>query len=292
MRLLTTPMLAALAMTGIALHSACFAADEPKSDYSYPNSEAVLFKQVGEKSLFLHVFEPEEASKAKRPAIVFFFGGGWVGGSPTQFTEQAERISKKGMVAFCAEYRIKSRDGVEPFACVEDGKSAIRFVREHADRWNIDSNRIVAAGGSAGGHVAACTALIQEFDSASENLEVSSVPNAMALFNPVIDTSKKGYGYNKLGDRYKELSPVHHVRPELPPTMIVHGTGDSVVPFENVERFTKKMKQAGNQAILHPYSKAPHGFFNKKKNDKHFESTYTQLEEFLASLGYIQLDTE
>ena len=91
------------------------------------------------------------------------------------------------MVAICAEYRIKSKHGTTPFECVDDGKSAVRWIREHADDLGIDPNKIVAAGGSAGGHVAACTAVINGYETNSENMDISSKPNALVLFNPVID---------------------------------------------------------------------------------------------------------
>lgn len=98
------------------------------------------------------------------------------------------------MVAFSADYRVKSRNQTTPFECVQDARAAIRWVRAHAAEWGIDPDRIVASGGSAGGHLAACTAVIVDGDKAVENAKFSSVPNALVLFNPVLDTTAKGYG--------------------------------------------------------------------------------------------------
>ena len=68
----------------------------------------------------------------KRPAAVFFFGGGWVGGSPRQFYPKCHLLAERGMVAISAEYRTKKSHGTDPRACVEDGKSAARWIHEHA----------------------------------------------------------------------------------------------------------------------------------------------------------------
>jgi len=93
----------------------------------------VVYKTVGDVELKLHIFEPpDRQSKEPVPAIVFFFGGGWTGGTPTQFYHQSDYLASRGMMAISAEYRIKSKHGTTPFECVADGKSAIRWVRANA----------------------------------------------------------------------------------------------------------------------------------------------------------------
>ena len=102
----------------------------------------------------------------------------------------------------------------------------------------LQHSRFIAGGGSAGGHVAACAGVIEGHESNDENAEISSIPNALVLFNPVIDTKDKGYGSEKCTpETQTELSPCHHVRQGLPPTYIVHGTDDKTVPFEHIECF-------------------------------------------------------
>ena len=96
--------------------------------------------------------------------MVFFFGGGWNGGSYTQFSRHADYLASRGMVAFAADYRTKSKHMTEPKACVSDGKSAVRWIRGNAAKLGVDPEKIIAGGGSAGGHVAATTATIQAFD--------------------------------------------------------------------------------------------------------------------------------
>ena len=259
-----------------------------------PVFDTVLYKQIGDVELNFHVFNPEGHTKeSKSPCVVFFFGGGWAGGSPRQFYQQAERFREWGIVAISAEYRIKSKHKTTPFECVKDGKSAVRWIREHANELGIDFNRIIAAGGSAGGHVAACTGVIEGHEEAGEDTGISSVPDAMILFNPVLDTTEKGYGLGKVGeDRKTEISPCHNIKADVVPTLLLHGTGDTAVPFENAERFKQLMDEAGNDCVLVPFEGKGHGFFNgsgfrAKKGDEDFEKTMVESEAFLKKLGFI-----
>ena len=136
-------------------------------------------------NLIVH-YPPGWKDSDKRPAIVFFFGGGWTSGKLEQFEPQASHLARRGMVAARADYRVKSRHGVTPKECVEDAKSAVRWMRANAAKLGVDPDRIVAAGGSAGGHIAACTAFSPGLDAEGEDANVSSKPNALVLFNPVL----------------------------------------------------------------------------------------------------------
>ena len=259
-----------------------------------PN-RSVTYKSVDGVELKMDVFEPSGIKPAdRRPAIVFFFGGGWSGGSTRQFYQQAAAMAEQGMVAFSSDYRVKSRNKTTPFECVMDGKSAMRWVRQHAAEFGIDPQRIVAAGGSAGGHVAACTGVIEGHEEAGEDTGISSVPNAMILFNPVLDTTDKGYGAKSFKpDQQTEISPCHHVRKGIAPTILFHGTADKTVPFENAERFTKLMKDAGNECVLVPFDGKDHGFFNgsffrKANGDADYDVTMKRSIEFLKAHGILK----
>lgn len=240
-----------------------------------------VYKTVDGISLEMTMYKPQELSHLKLSAIVFFFGGGWVSGDPGQFQFQAEYLASRGMVAFCPDYRTKSRHSTTPFESVKDAKSAIRYLKIHGDDLGIDINKIVASGGSAGGHLAACAAVIDNINETTDDLSVSSVPNMLVLFNPVVDTGKKGYGQEKLAGREFELSPVHHITPNVPETLIMHGKADTTVHYENVHRFNYLMKQQGNKSTLVGYKKQGHGFFNYSKSPKYFKKTLLKTESFL-----------
>ena len=251
---------------------------------------AVVFKTVGEVRLRLFVYEPAgHKASDRRPAIVFFFGGGWKGGSPGQFAQHSRYLASRGMVAMTAEYRVSGRHKVKPFKCVADAKSAVRWIRANAATLGINPDRIAAGGGSAGGHLAAATAFLDGFDEPTDDLAVSPKPNALVLFNPVIDTTDKGYGAERLGGQAEALSPVHHVRPGAPPTIVFHGVADRTVPFENVERFRDAMKKAGARCELVAFEGKGHGFFNYGRDGNVvYVRTVRAADQFLASLGYLE----
>ncbi|MDF7825455.1 alpha/beta hydrolase [Pontiellaceae bacterium B12227] len=254
----------------------------------------VVYKEIDGIKLKMQVFEPEgfQASD-KRPAIVFFFGGGWETGNPKQFYQQARAFADQGLICFSADYRIKSRNQTTPFESVKDAKTAVRYLRAHAAELGVDPNRIVAAGGSAGGHIAGATGVIQGMEEESDDLAVSSVPNLMILYNPVLDTTDKGFGSDRIPlEKQTEISLCHQVSKGDAPTLLFHGTDDTTVPYENAERFVRLMKEEGNECVLIPFEGKGHGFFNgsffrKRNGDDAFNKTMLHSIEFLTKYGYI-----
>lgn len=253
-----------------------------------------VYKSVDGSELRLHIFNPPaHATATSLPAIVFFFGGVWTTGSINQFTPQARHFASRGLIAIVADYRVYGRHKTSPFEAIADAKSAIRWVRSHARELKIDVNRIAAGGGSAGGHLAAATAVIDRFEEKGEDQSVSSKPNALVLFNPAIDTGPKSAtasgisGGNltaRFGDRGEEGSPFHHLGRNLPPTLILHGRADVSVPYSDVERFCEAATKLGNKCQLVGYEGAPHGFFNNKWR----EETMLEADRFLVALGYLK----
>jgi len=264
-------------------------------------TRTLVYKTVKDAKLQLHVFEPEgHKASDKRPAIVFFFGGGWTGGTPTQFYPQCKYLASRGMVAISAEYRVKGTHGVSPFECVTDGKSAIRWVRAHAVELGIDPNRLAAGGGSAGGHVAACTGTIDGLDDPAEDASVSSKPNAMVLFNPVLMLDVAEFAKLGIPDAWlkqvkarfggrdpRAISPFNHVDAADPPTIIFHGKADTTVPFRTAELFAEAMKKAGVRCELVGFDGQGHGFFNLGRSEAFFD-TLREADKFLASLGWLK----
>ncbi len=257
----------------------------------YAGAKREVYKTIGDVELAAYIFSPEDHQVSdQRPAAVFFFGGGWSGGTPAQFAPHARYLASRGMVGIVADYRVASRHKTSPFECVKDGKSAIRWVRSHAKELGIDPNRVAAGGGSAGGHVAATTATIHAINEAGEDLSVSAIPDALLLFNPVYDNSPTGYGYQRLEGRFAEISPMHNLYQGMPPTIVFLGTKDALIPVKTAERFQQVMQDLGDRSELFLYEGQPHGFFNSSKSPQHYYETVREMDRFLASLGYVSGD--
>ena len=221
----------------------------------------------------------------KLPAIVFFFGGGWRSGTVHQFASRAREIADLGMVCVLADYRVFNRFGTEPFASVEDAKSVMRYVRSHAAELRIDPDRIAASGGSAGGHLAAATALVEGLDSPSDDLSLSPEPNALVLFNPVFNNAPapEGYGYTRISSRFPQFSPYHNIKAGAPPTLIMVGTADHLIPVSTSEAYKARMDEVGSRCELHLYEGVGHGFYHQ---EGYYRQTLDTAIAFLRSLGY------
>ena len=248
----------------------------------------VVYKELGETRLKLFVFNPDgHQATDQRPAVVFFFGGGWNSGSPSQFYPHCEYLASRGMVAIAADYRVKSRNKTTPKECVKDGKSAVRWIRAHARELGIDPERLAAGGGSAGGHVASATATVKGLEEEGEDQAVSCRPNALVLFNPVFDNGPDGWGHAAVKNYWKEISPLHNISRETPPAIVFLGTKDDLIPVSTAEKFQKLMKESGVRCDLHLYDGQKHGFFNLK-NKEYYTKTVIEMDRFLGSLGYLK----
>ncbi len=226
-------------------------------------------------------YPPDWKETDKRPGIVFFFGGGWENGSINAFERQAKYLASRGMVSARADYRVKSRHGVTPKECVDDARSAIRWFRENAATLGIDPDRIVASGGSAGGHIAACTTLMPE--SEPNDGTVAHKANALVLFNPVVffgPQMREKVGRDEAVG--KAISPLLHLKKESPPTLLLFGTNDFL--FKQGEDFIQRSKEVGCRAEMLTAEGQPHGFFHKSP---WYEKTLYRTDEFLTSLGYL-----
>jgi len=260
-----------------------------------------VYKTVDGTDLRLWVFNPTDLKENdKRSAIIFYFGGGWTQGSPKQFVKHCEYLAARGMIAIVADYRVRDRHGVKATVCVKDAKSSIRYLRKHAERLNIDADKIVSAGGSAGGHLGASVSLLPGFNDPGENSNISCVPNASVLFNPVLVTQeiagvfdmKEGFSAKikeRVGAPLKSFSPYHHIKFGVGPMLIFHGTDDETVPYVTAKAFHDKMRAIGNVCTLVAYEGEGHGFFNYgRKANGSFIDTVKRMDDFLVLHGFIE----
>ena len=262
--------------------------------------------------LKLHLFLPEgrgarPAAAPPRAAVVFFFGGAWRGGDAGQFAPQARHFARRGLVAAAAEYRVNGREGVGPADCVADARAALHALR-NLDRYGVDPNRVAAAGGSAGGHLAACCAYIPTFPGDPDGFRTA---DAAVLFNPgLICAPYLGPAGEKRGpDGWmtgllptaadlaagatpaEAFSPAHHLDAADPPAAIFHGADDETVPPAGVKLFARAAAAAGARCELYLFPNAGHGFFNYGRGARRgagpaYATTLRLADDFLTRLGY------
>lgn len=258
--------------------------------FSISNSyaqEEIIYKKVDTTELYMKVYRADSIYESNHhPAMVFFFGGGWTGGTTSQFEPHARYFSQRGITCFLVDYRVRSRQQTTPFESLKDAKSAIRYIRSHANDFHIDPSKLIAAGGSAGGHLAAATALIMGYNEHSDDTSVSCVPNALVLFNPVIDNGPGGYGFERIGEEYSRFSPLHNIKKGAPPTIFFLGTDDVLIPVETAKYYQLVMNKVDSRCDLHLFEGEGHGFFNYKSFEN-YKSTIVKSDEFLQSLGYL-----
>jgi acetyl esterase/lipase len=230
-------------------------------------STPFIYKTINGADLRLHVFSSVgRKTDARSPAAVFFFGGGWIFGDIRRFQTQATHLALRGMVTVLVDYRVKCRHGSTIMDSVADAKSAMRWVRGHAGEFGIDPSRIAAVGSSAGGHLAAATALILGFDDPADE-KIDARPDALILYNPALDTSSKAavdviatFVGREGAEQGGASSPIDHLRQGLPPTIIFQGAADKLTPPATAERFCARARALKSQCEVVSYPGAPHGF--------------------------------
>lgn len=257
--------------------------------------EPRVYKQVEGRELKLYVFKPKDwAASDQRPAMVFFHGGGWTGGGPTSFMRQSEYLATRGLVAISVQYRLLEKDRPDaPFICMQDAKSALRWVRAHVKELGIDPERIGAGGGSAGGHLSAFLALVPGYDNPKDDLKISPKPAALVLFNPFVGYKRAPANmdarvterFGPKGAEFMLSTPANHVTKDAPPTIIFHGAEDTTVPLAQVKAFADDLQQAGARCDLVVFPGEVHSFFNRGKA---YYETVIGMDKFLASLGWLK----
>ena len=265
-------------------------ANQDKADLN--SAENLLYKETPTLDLKVYIFKPDNWSITdERPAIVFYFGGGWNTRHITQFVAFAKYYAEQGFVCFIPDYRVRSTDNTKVVDSVEDAQDAFAFIRSLANEFGIDSNRIASAGGSAGGHLAAVLGTVEDNRNGS-----LSRPNAMILFNPVlvIDplNSEKWYAKkNFIGADPYSLSPFHQIDKSVPPVIIYHGTSDDIVPFKASKAFHESMLHHGLDSSLKEFEGRGHGFFNRGKHlpDSDYKITLNYTDAFLEDIGWLPI---
>ena len=189
------------------------------------------------------------------------------------------------------DYRVNSRNNVKPIECLSDAKAAIQWVRKNAKDLNIDPNKIIASGGSAGGYLAAASYFVDKKVVGNSD-KTNEKPNALILFNPGgMDMPKVNEDafMMRFGAFRKDVNLIDLIGMNAPPTLILHGDKDKTIHITTVRNFTKKMSTSGHKCELKEYKNEPHGFFNfgRLKNGP-FYHTLSVADAFLIENGFLE----
>jgi acetyl esterase/lipase len=279
-----------------------------KRNVAAPPPSSFVYKTTPEGvQLAVAVHYPEGWNRNdRRTAIVLWEGGGFSppdgdeGAAPAGprqdriqpgagFSAQAGYFAQRGAVAVRVGYRKRKRDGASPEKAVEDAISAMRWVRTNAPMLGIHPNKIVSAGGSSGGNLAAAVSCLDEFQSPHEDRSVSPHPNAMLLYFPLLDWLEGGTMTERFlaalgGDKERaaRLSPARRWHRDMPPTLVLIGTRDPTYP--TLEAFVAKWKSAGAPIDIFVAEGGAHGFSNFSP---WLEKSTVRADEFLRSAGFL-----
>lgn len=235
------------------------------------------YHQVNGLNLDIDCFEATTTPTGS--AIIFFHGGGWRRGEPSAMHAHCESLAAQGMFCASARYRLFGPETDSLADSIDDAHAAISWLRSQSERFQIDPQRIAAGGGSAGGHLAACCAIIP-----SEQWP-DSRPCALVLHNPVVDNGPGAFGYKRVGDEYYKYSPMHRIGKGCPPCCFLLGTEDVGLPISVGLEFQRRMQAAGNRCDLHLFGGQSHGF--SRPGRERFDECQAISIAFLKGLGLI-----
>lgn len=218
------------------------------------------------------LFRPSGVETA--PLVVCIHGGGWISGATSDMYDVAQELTRHGFAAASPEYRLAP---LHPYpAAVEDVQEFVRFSRANHKEMGIDPDRIASFGISAGGHLALMLGMTNPNAPDSWSREARSQVNAVIDICGITDLTKPYESHHEIAhsflfqfmnepyegneQRYREASPLYHVSPDDPPTMVVHGDEDDVVRVEQSDRLVDALRAAGVDVVYHRLPRERHAF--------------------------------
>jgi len=232
------------------------------------------------------------------PTVISIHGGGWVGGTKEGAQLTLLPYLEMGFSVVNVEYRL-ARVSLAP-AAVEDCRLALRWVFKNAKAYGFDTTRIIVTGGSAGGHLALMTGMLdssalfdatREWDQTNTTLRVAAIINWYGItdVNDILaGPNRQNYAVSWLGSQAdrdglaRRVSPLTYVRQGLPPILTIHGDQDELVPYSHAVRMHGMLEKAGvpNQLVTIPGGK--HGGFSREQ----MIDCYATIREFLRRYGF------
>ena len=243
--------------------------------------EKYIYKTVGDEEIELYVTHSEKTD-APSPAIVWYYGSGLNKRDiPEQFFEHGKILAKMGITSVYTNIRgrVEGEERGESIAirCIEDAKSAFRWVRAHAEEFNLDQDRIAVGGGSSGGFLSTAIVNLPGYDAATDDTNIALKPSLQILFNP-------GLGLNNPD----HLSPAKHLKEGAPPAVIFQGTADTTTPLAGAFAYQRALDKVGTDCHIFTYEEQTHGFFNYRDgSNPYYYKTVGDMIVFLEQQGYI-----
>ena len=259
------------------------------------SAQAMTYKEIaGQPDLKIHFYLPKNLKEGgPRPAVLFFHSGAFDRGQPVQFAPHALYFVQRGAVCGLVNYRMKSTHPEStPINAIQDGLSALRFLKRHSEKLNVDPEKIVACGAGAGANIAGGVVLktpIPEDVSWEKNPDMDVRVGAGVLLSPMIDIVKGGFGYQQFTDKTecKRASLSRHVKPGCPPVLVIHGNADRLVSCDEVEHFVKKMRRHRNTCEYVSLEGRENSFYNMNFDPVSFEICLREIDAFLVKEKFL-----
>jgi acetyl esterase/lipase len=275
-----------LAVSSLLL-AVCSALPQSPTPAGYKRTEDVIYARKFGTALTLDVFEPEKKNGA---AVFFMVSGGFVSSHDSVNARTYHPFLERGYTVFAVVHACQPKFQIPEIT--QDIHRAIRYVRHNASRWGIDTNKFGITGGSAGGHLSLTMGTQGRPGNPTAKDPVdraSSAVHAVACFFPPTDFLNYGEpGEDAVGvgtlksfkaafgarsdsaegrqDLGREISPIYFVTSNMPPSLIMHGDTDKLVPIFQAQSFEKKCKEVGAPFKLIVKPGADHGWAGMEKD--------------------------
>ena len=255
---------------------------------SGPDGKVYTYKEVDGIKRELEVYFPErhDLSGDPVPAIIFFHGGGWGGGTRDAFKYQCDYFASRGLVAVTVTYRLATKEAAAALKgnfsrkriCIPDAKSAIRWLKQNAEEFGVDPNRLVAAGGSAGGHISLIATSNPGLNDPNDPKDIDTSVAARVLFNPALSS---------IDAADPEIDFIRHLKPEAPPAIVFFGSEDKKWLEGWNPTYEKWKRLEGTEIKMEIAEGEKHAFFNSQP---WADLTLISADKFLSELGFLKGD--